>query len=67
MINITVNNSVHSLQKNTALETLLEIINVSTNGIAVAINQEVVPKENWATTTLKDNDNILIIQATQGG
>ncbi|MBD0823300.1 sulfur carrier protein ThiS [Aestuariibaculum marinum] len=36
-------------------------------GIAVAINQQIISKTNWANQLLQDGDNILIIQATQGG
>ncbi|WP_372473831.1 sulfur carrier protein ThiS [Capnocytophaga sp. ARDL2] len=36
-------------------------------GIAVAVNNSVVPRNLWATTPLQPNDNILIITATQGG
>ena len=36
-------------------------------GIAVAVNQEVVSKIHWDQKKLQENDNILIIQATQGG
>lgn len=37
------------------------------NGIAFAINNSVIPKTDWATTTLSETDDILIITATQGG
>lgn len=37
------------------------------NGIAVAINEHVVPRAEWSTTHLKNNDTILVITATQGG
>jgi len=37
------------------------------NGIAFAINNSVIPKTDWATTTLSETDDILIIMATQGG
>jgi len=37
------------------------------NGIAFAINNSVIPKTEWATTTLSETDDILIITATQGG
>jgi sulfur carrier protein len=37
------------------------------NGIAVAINQEVIPKSDWETTLLDSSQQILIIRATQGG
>lgn len=37
------------------------------SGIAVAINNEILPKQFWTEYQIKDNDNILIITATQGG
>lgn len=37
------------------------------NGIAVAVNEEVIAKENWKEQELQENDRILIIKATQGG
>jgi sulfur carrier protein len=37
------------------------------NGIAVAINNTVVPKSNWNQQLVKETDEILIISATQGG
>ncbi|AIM36367.1 sulfur carrier protein ThiS [Sphingobacterium sp. SG20118] len=36
-------------------------------GIAVALNNQVIPKKAWSTTQLKNQDTILIITATQGG
>lgn len=36
-------------------------------GIAVAINSEIFPKSEWNHYQVKDQDNILIITATQGG
>lgn len=44
----------------------LEIPNKQ-NGIAVAINNTVIPKSNWNIHPLNENDEILIISATQGG
>lgn len=37
------------------------------NGIAVALNEMVVPKSKWAVTTINENDSIEIITAVQGG
>ena len=36
-------------------------------GIAVAVNQQVIPRSNWSNYTLNDKDSILVIKATQGG
>ena len=39
----------------------------SSNGVAVAINNSVVPKNEWSEKTLADGDKILIIKASAGG
>ncbi len=36
-------------------------------GIAVAINNTIVPKSSWKTKTLEENDRIVVITATAGG
>lgn len=36
-------------------------------GIAIALNNQIIPLSAWAETFLKDQDSILIITATQGG
>jgi sulfur carrier protein len=36
-------------------------------GIAVAVNNKVIPKMNWNAFQLTENDTITIIRATQGG
>ena len=37
------------------------------DGIAVAVNGEVVPKGCWSERTLQANDRLEIIRAVQGG
>lgn len=37
------------------------------NGIAVAINNNVIPKSDWNSHLIQETDDILIISATQGG
>lgn len=39
----------------------------SDSGIAVAVNQIVVPRSDWAATPLRSDDKIEIITAVQGG
>lgn len=36
-------------------------------GVAVAINNSVVQRNLWDESRIAENDNILIIKATQGG
>ncbi|MEY8761562.1 sulfur carrier protein ThiS [Chryseobacterium tongliaoense] len=36
-------------------------------GIAVALNNRIIPISSWPDTLLQDQDSVLIITATQGG
>ena len=45
--------------------TKLQIFEVQ--GIAVAINDEVIRKADWQAITLNQNDRLMLIRATQGG
>ncbi len=46
---------------------LLKEIQSQTAGVAVAVNNKVVRKVNWESTTLADGDHITIITAVCGG
>ena len=39
----------------------------SPRGVAVARNEEVVPRSQWATTPVTDGDRFEILTAAQGG
>lgn len=39
----------------------------SSNGIAVAVNEMIIPKKEWAAYSIHEKDKILVITATQGG
>ena len=66
---ITINNQVKNLSdKNLTVQQLLNLeIPDKQKGIAIAINNTVVPRTEWETKNILQNDNILIIKATQGG
>jgi len=49
------------------INSLLTDLGISSDGIAVAVNETVVSKTQWSDFHLKENDQILIITATQGG
>ncbi len=50
------------------LEALLAIeLPGKRKGIAVALNNRIIPLSAWAETLLNHNDSVLIITATQGG
>jgi len=64
---IKVNNENQKISENTSIERLVEELKISTNGIAIAINNTVVKKSEWNSTIINNNDDILIIKSTQGG
>ncbi|MBI1837273.1 MAG: sulfur carrier protein ThiS [Flavobacteriia bacterium] len=65
---ITYNNQIQEIQEETLVsDFVFTQMGEKQNGIAVAINESIVPKTEWAKTYLKSNDNLLIIKATQGG
>ena len=65
---ITVNQQNHSVADNCTLQQMLAIvIQQPLTGVAIAINQQIIPKNNWDSHLLKSNDNIILIKATQGG
>lgn len=65
---IIVNNKPHSFKKELNIQELLNQLKLpSQEGIAVAINQAVVPKTEWSDVQLADQDKVMIITATQGG
>jgi len=65
---ILINNQKQSVTENISLqEFVFSQLGDKQKGIAVAINDTVIPKVNWETYLIQSNDNILIIKATQGG
>lgn len=67
MITIKVNNQPKEISENNSVAHLLHQLEQPEHGIAVAINQQIITKTAWTTKTINNGDDILIIQATQGG
>lgn len=67
-MNITINNQQFEINNAASLhEVVISQLGEKLNGVAVAVNETVIPKINWGQITLNKNDNVLIIRATQGG
>ncbi len=65
---IKINNQIKNIDEASTLNSIvLSVLGEKTKGVAVALNDKVVSKENWNNTKLISNDNVLIIKATQGG
>jgi len=66
-MNIIVNGNDQEVQDNCLISDCIELLKLKTSGIAIAVNNEVVPKNNWDQFSLKENDKLLVIRATSGG
>ncbi len=65
---IYINEEKKEVPERTSVNELITILQLSEKrGIAIAVNNTVVSKNNWANYFLKENDKLLIIKATQGG
>ena len=63
-----VNNTAHEAADNLLLIDLLAARGVTEpRGLAVAVNDAVVPRAEWPTHAVQPHDRITIIRATQGG
>ncbi|MDC9615119.1 sulfur carrier protein ThiS [Xenorhabdus khoisanae] len=66
-MNIIVNDQVMTLSTPMTVQQLLEHIQRTQSGTALAINQTVIPRSEWHTHQVNDGDNILLFQAIAGG
>ncbi|MDE6782667.1 MAG: sulfur carrier protein ThiS [Paramuribaculum sp.] len=63
MITVTVNKKEHRIGEGTTVSGLLEVLGINPAATAVALNDIVIPKAEYATKVLADGDKILIIKA----
>jgi sulfur carrier protein len=68
VMQIHFNGTAAEIAENYSLQDLLRDKGLhETKGIAVAINELVIPRKDWPAVTLNSNDSILVIKAAQGG
>ncbi|GAB2632450.1 sulfur carrier protein ThiS [Belliella aquatica] len=67
-MDITVNNEPLQISDTCSITQLLQDhVQQKPEGIAVAVNQSVIPKLEWENTFIASGDTIILIKATQGG
>ena len=69
MIHVTVNGKREDIARDTVLAEMLRRLGMSDDatGVAVAVNDTVVPRGGWTKRRLEEGDVIEIIRAVQGG
>ncbi len=63
---VNVNQEPHTTEVATLAE-LIEELGLPQRGVAAAIANKMIQRNDWAATKLSDGDNILIIKAACGG
>ena len=64
---VLVNGSAKELPADTTLRGLIELLGAAPEGIAVAVNGEVVPRREHADRVLAEGDKVEVIRAVGGG
>lgn len=67
MMKVKLNDALYDVAEGETLRTFVEKLNIQLQGLAVAIDYEVVPKDKWNEILLKDNMELVMIHAVSGG
>jgi sulfur carrier protein len=68
MPEVTINLKTFQLAEHGTLADVLPLLQiVQADGIALAVNEKVVPRGEWAGRLLQQGDRVFVIRATQGG
>lgn len=64
---ITLNGENKTIEKNKTVQELLKEKDQHRDGVAVAINDEIIPRSKWSEAVVQAGDKVEIIGAVQGG
>ncbi|MFF3032214.1 sulfur carrier protein ThiS [Streptomyces rubiginosohelvolus] len=66
-VSVSVNGEARAVPAGTDLGALVGALTPARSGVAAAVNESVVPRGQWATTTLGEGDRVEVLTAVQGG
>jgi sulfur carrier protein len=66
-VNLTVNGERRHLDDGTTLAALVEVLGCGSKGVAIVVNEAVVPRSTWPRHRLHDDDRVEVLTAAQGG
>ena len=67
MIPVVVNGSTTEVEAGVTVAALVGRLDADARGVAVAINETVVPRSAWPATALQAGDRVEVLRAAQGG
>jgi sulfur carrier protein len=68
-MNVTVNGEPRQLPAGATVASVVELLDVTpgARGVAVALDEEIVTRAQWADTALHDGARVEVVAAIQGG
>ncbi|MEU4881931.1 sulfur carrier protein ThiS [Streptomyces althioticus] len=66
-VTVTVNGESRQVPPGTALDLVVRSLTAAPSGVAVALNETVVPRAQWPATPLSEGDRVEVLTAVQGG
>lgn len=67
MLALAVNGEPRDVIAGTTVGQLVGSVARAATGVAVAVNDAVVPRADWSTTPLRDGDRVEVLTAVPGG
>lgn len=67
LMKISVNNKETEIANGGTLADLAAQLELPAQGVAIAVNNKMVPRTQWNDTILNENDSLVIIKAACGG
>ena len=67
MITIILNGENTQIDSGTNIEQLLDSMNLSEKRLAIEINQQIIPRSEFSSHSLNEQDKVEIVQAIGGG
>jgi sulfur carrier protein len=66
-VTITLNGSSNEVADGTTMEQLVAVLSLPERGVALAMNNEVIPRQVWASTRVLPDARVEVITPAQGG
>ena len=66
-MNLVINGETRVLSAADTLDALVEQLGMKSDRVAIELNRDIVPRDRWAQTPLKDGDQLEIVQFVGGG
>ena len=68
MPEVSINQQKFQLPENGCVADVLPLLQIAeADGIAIAVNETVIPRSEWTGYLLREADRVFVIRATQGG